>query len=328
MIIDTETHVLIFSWPHSTNPSQSLVKHHTWHEHSGDLLVAEMDNAGVDKTILISYDVDDVIWAWERKGFGIEDMAGGKKYTRTFVDRYPDRFVWFTTVKSPNRAPHIDVLRQDIESGVNGVKLFPAHMERRMDDPDVVAVFELCERHSLPALVSFENVHLSDIQGLPEYFEQTATILERFPTVRIGLMHAGCADPLTITAGSAGTDDPDRLYTAGSTFPTGATSVSNRPVIDMMERFPNLYLSTAAPGNIWDDGSDYPFPNYLRRIERLVESVDVDRLMWATDWPWLEDKFKYEQAVNAIRRHATYMSDDQKAMFLGGAAQAFLGIPL
>jgi predicted TIM-barrel fold metal-dependent hydrolase len=326
VIIDTETHVLIFSWPHSTNPSQSMVKHHTWHEHSGDLLVAEMDNAGVDKTILISYDIEDVIWAWERKGFGIEDMAGGKKYTRAFVEKYPDRFIWFTTIKPPRRADHLEVLREDIAAGVKGVKLFPAHMERRMDDPDITAVFELCEQRDLPALVSFENVHLSDIQGLPEYFEQTATVLEQFPTVRLGLMHAGCADPLTSAAESTGTDDPDRLYTAGSTFPTGSTTVSNQLVIDMMKQFPNLYLSTAAPGNIWDDGSEYPFPNYLRRIQLLVESVGADRLMWATDWPWLEHEFKYEQAVNAIRRHAPFLSDDEKAMFLGGAAAAFLDV--
>ncbi|MCC6943783.1 MAG: hypothetical protein IT335_04340, partial [Thermomicrobiales bacterium] len=135
MIIDTETHVLIFSWPHATNPSQSMVKHHTWHEHSGDLLVAEMDNAGVDKTVLISYDIDDVIWAWERKGFGVEDMAGGKKYTLQFIRKYPDRFIWFTTIKPPARANHLEVLRADIEQGVQGVKLFPAHMERRFNDP-------------------------------------------------------------------------------------------------------------------------------------------------------------------------------------------------
>lgn len=49
MIVDTETHPFIFARPSNTNQNWSMVKHYTWHEHSPELLVAEMDQAGVQK---------------------------------------------------------------------------------------------------------------------------------------------------------------------------------------------------------------------------------------------------------------------------------------
>jgi predicted TIM-barrel fold metal-dependent hydrolase len=59
----------------------------------------------------------------------------------------------------------------------------------------------------------------------------------------------------------------------------------------LMDRHSNLYLSTAFPGEKWDDGTEYPFPNYLRRIRALVDRLGTDRLMWATDWPWFEWRY-------------------------------------
>ena len=54
-IIDTETHILYWARNHYTT-GISMTRHYTGHEHSADLLVAEMDNAGVQKSFLISYD--------------------------------------------------------------------------------------------------------------------------------------------------------------------------------------------------------------------------------------------------------------------------------
>jgi len=76
---------------------------------------------------------------------------------------------------------------------------------------------------------------------------------------------------------------------------------------------------------MWDDGTEYPFANYQRRIETLVKGVGADRVMWGTDWPWFEDKMKYTQAVDAIRKHAHYMTAAEKALFLGDTAARFMG---
>ena len=42
-VVDTETHVFVRSWPIDTNPHMSPVDPFTRTEHSGSLLVAELD---------------------------------------------------------------------------------------------------------------------------------------------------------------------------------------------------------------------------------------------------------------------------------------------
>jgi predicted TIM-barrel fold metal-dependent hydrolase len=64
----------------------------------------------------------------------------------------------------------------------------------------------------------------------------------------------------------------------------------------------------------------------LAIIEELADRVGVEKLMWATDWPWTEWCCKYGQMVMAVQNHATFMSDAEKARFMGGTAIEFLDL--
>jgi predicted TIM-barrel fold metal-dependent hydrolase len=99
----------------------------------------------------------------------------------------------------------------------------------------------------------------------------------------------------------------------------------------MARRHDNLFLSTAFLGYVTieagyaDDEHEYPFPNQLKRLKRLYERVGPDKLMFGTDWPWVEHVRKYVQDVDAIRRHADFMSAKDKEKFLGLNALRYLG---
>jgi predicted TIM-barrel fold metal-dependent hydrolase len=54
--------------------------------------------------------------------------------------------------------------------------------------------------------------------------------------------------------------------------------------------------------------------------------VGVEKLMWATDWPWTEWLCKYRQMVTAVQNHATFLSEAEKARFMGGTAVEFLDL--
>jgi hypothetical protein len=94
----------------------------------------------------------------------------------------------------------------------------------------------------------------------------------------------------------------------------------------------NVWVSTApiespTPGDGpigWSDGWEYPFRNHLEMLRKLAEGVGHDRVMWATDWPWMEHYFSYPQAVDSIRKHADFWTEDEKAQFLGENAARFL----
>ncbi len=298
MIIDTETHIMQFARPARLNPQMSMVKHYTWHEHPAELLVAEMDQAGVDRAFLISYDAEDIWWGLRQRGFTIEDFAGGKKHTRLGVQAFPDRFLWFSTLKDPRKHDLPAILHEDRREGATGVKLFPAFLQISLLDPSLVESLRVSAELGLRLLISFEVIRPPATATLADYVDELRRLIELVPDLPICLLHAGCADPLT-----------EAIV----------------PIADLVNDVPHLYLSTAYPGEVWDDGTEYPFRNYLRRIERLSQCVGPQKLMWGTDWPWFEDRFKYQQAVNAIRLHAPFLDDDGRRAFLGETALRFLG---
>lgn len=301
MIVDIETHPLILACPQRTNPALiSMVKRYSWHEHPPELLIAEMDEAGVDRAFLISYDAEDIVWELEYKGFTIEDFTGGRKYLLKGFRAFPDRFWWFNTVKDPKTHDAAALVRQDFADGASGIKLFPAFIQSHLTDPGLLRVFDEVAKAGGRALVSIQKILPGRSVPHEVYFDEMAQILERYPDTPFALMQAGAVDPLT-----------PRI----------------KPVLELVRRYPNLYLGAGFVGEVWDDGTEYPYANYLKRIEVLVKGVGADRVMWGTDWPWFEHNFKYQQAIDCIRKHAHYMTAEEKAWFLGNAAAKMMGVP-
>ena len=297
-VVDTETHIFYYARSAIANPGVSRVGHYRWHEHDADLLIAEMDAAGVDKTFLISYDAEDTRWSAQHHGFDLEDFAGGRGYTLQGYRRHPDRFYWFNTLKDAEKRPVIDLIDRDLAEGATGFKLFPAYVQADLRTDTWLRVFKHIQARRSRLLVSFETLDPPRSFSLPEYIAQLRTALEVAPHLPVALLHAGCADPL---GGEA------------------------QLIAELCADFPQVYLSLAMPGAVWDDGWEYPFANLLRRVKRLKETIGVSRMMWATDWPWFGDRFLYPQGIDCFRKHATFFSAEELAQFLGGTAEEFLG---
>jgi predicted TIM-barrel fold metal-dependent hydrolase len=256
-----------------------------------------MDNAGVDKTFLISYDAEDTRWGAEHQGFGMEDFAGGRKYTLQQVRQFPSRFYWFSTLKSPTNYPTLGHIDRDIAEGAAGFKLFPAFIQATLDIDVWTTIFKRIRDANKILLLSFEFVVPGESHSIDEYYRQLDRALEAVPDLRLALLHAGCVDPLA---------------------PQG------RLLTDFCHKWPRVMVSMADPGEIWDDGVEYPFPNLLARVERLVSKLGVERLMWATDWPWGLHNYVYRQSIDCFRLHAPFLDAGALEMYLGGNAERFV----
>ncbi|MGX6449112.1 amidohydrolase family protein [Patulibacter sp. S7RM1-6] len=299
MIIDTETHVFYFARSARDNPDkETLRKHYTWHEHDGDLLVAEMDHAGVDQTFLISYDGEDTRVAAESVGFGMEDFAGGKKHALRQIRKHPDRLLWFSVVKGPPLYDPLARVRAEIDEGAVGFKMFPPFLGADLREEPWTGVLAELEARGSRLLLSYEYLLPGERRSVVDFLDELDVALERVPDLPVALLHAGCIDPLLPEA--------DR-------------------VVRLLERHPRVVLSNAMPGAVWDDGCEYPFANLLARVERLHARVGADRLMFASDWPWFEHEMTYKQGVDCFRLHAPYFSAGELDDFLGGTARRFLG---
>lgn len=306
LIIDTETHVFRRFHYSKLYPDNPLVDPVTWCEHSGDLLVQEMNVAGVGKAICASYDYEDLLWFLKQDPIirtrtgnwvGPEDYEGGAKYTYRYIKRYPDRLIWFDAV-NPLEEECTEWIREKAKIGLKGVKWLPAYYGKgsAVDGSEATKMLETCIKLKFPVVISFETI-TSDAPYTPaEYVRQLDNTADRFPDLKIGLYHAGYASPLML---------------------------EKEPTIDVVKRHDNLYMSTAL---YWIGEREYPFPGYLAIIKELAERVGVEKMMWATDWPWTEGICKYSQTVTSVKNHATFLNENQKESFLGGTAVEFLGL--
>jgi predicted TIM-barrel fold metal-dependent hydrolase len=296
--IDTETHAFYRAFPPESGFDEDRRKFYSWQERTGDLLVAEMDHAGIEKAFLISYDGYDMPYYMEVKEAGRESFWGGADYCRRFAERYPDRLLWFVTLRDPRERFGYEPLKRRLAQGARGIKVFPGFLETNIDDPVLMKAYEMVQDEGRLLMFGFEDTNRPTTPTTLEVWEAFGRVANAFPDLPMQTNHMGFLDPRK--------DEAKRMF-------------------EIVGEHPNIYVSTSCLQFMWEDEHEYPFRNYLERIRLLRDGCGADRIVYGTDWPWLEHYFMYPQLVESIRRHADFFSEDEKAMFLHANARRFLG---
>jgi predicted TIM-barrel fold metal-dependent hydrolase len=302
-VVDTETHVFMRAWPVDTSTNGvTAVEPYSRTEHSGDLLVAEMDRAGVDLAILIGYDGYDFVQFMERFGSDPGDFMGGRAYTRGWAARHPDRLKYVTTLRAPHSWPALELVQQELAAGAIGVKIFPAYLQMRPDEPPIRAVFDLLDESGAGAIFGLEDSVPPDAPHPIESYEAVARLAQDHPDVPIQFNHGGNALP--------GTDEL-------------------RALAEVVAAHESILVSTSVLGGVlmdWADEWRYPFATYLRHLAAFAEAIPSSQLAWATDWPWFEGWVKYPQLLQTIVDNATFFGDDELRRYVGGNALRHWGL--
>ena len=68
----------------------------------------------------------------------------------------------------------------------------------------------------------------------------------------------------------------------------------------------------------------YPYPSAVRSIKEAADWVGMDRLMWGSDYPRTITAITYKMSYDFILK-TNELSEQEKAMFLGGNAIQFYG---
>jgi predicted TIM-barrel fold metal-dependent hydrolase len=151
-------------------------------------LLAEMDAAGIGKTVLLLADF----------GFGHEEgsltLSALYDHHHHILRQHPTRFVVFGGT-DPRRGPQALSL---FEHGLNefcfrGLKLYPA-CGYEADDPGLLPYYELCQTRGLPVLLH-TGPALATHRGDTRYPEAVHDVALRFPRLRLVLGHAAFQNP-------------------------------------------------------------------------------------------------------------------------------------
>ncbi len=296
--IDTEVHAFYRAFPPESGFAEDRRKLYSWQERPGELLVAEMDHAGVERAFLISYDGWDMPYYMAAKSAGRESFWGGADYCRHWADRFPDRLLWFVTLRDPRERPGLEPLRRRLDQGARGIKVFPGFLETNVDDPALMEAYALVHERGGRVIFGFEDCHPPQTPSVADAWEAFARVAEAFPELSFQTNHMGLYDPRTPEA--------ERMF-------------------EIVRAYPNIYVTASCLQFMWEDEHENPLASAAERIRAVRDGCGADRIMYGTDWPWLEHFFMYPQLVEAVRRHADFLDEKDKAQFLRGNALRFLG---
>jgi predicted TIM-barrel fold metal-dependent hydrolase len=156
-------------------------------DHQCDRLIADMDAAGIERTVLL---LPDFTYRLDC------ELSIGEMFQRhaAILQRHPGRFEVFAGVDPRWGQQGIDLFDRGVrEYGFRGLKLYPP-CGYRADDASLFPFYEICAARKLPVLTHMgpTSPALSFATARPEYVDGAALA---FPAVSFVLAHAPIAYP-------------------------------------------------------------------------------------------------------------------------------------
>lgn len=263
-----------------------------------------MDEAGVQKAVLISYSAEDVATEIRDRGSSPADLQPVINVGYQFAAwrAHQDRFWWFPDSISPIREGYARELARNFERGAGGIKLLLPFHGLLPDHPAWRPVYDLCRKHrkpiiwedgyflyvKKPAVYPIHNESRSrrefanSLRSFEDYAERILDpIFRDYSDLPISLAHVGV---------------PNVKEDYGAVFA-------------LMNRHANLSCDVAS---VLDYSQAF--------LEGLVRAVGAERVMYGSDSPWGGD-FRKRWGLVA---DAPFLSETQKQQILAGNVERFV----
>ena len=205
--------------------------------------------------------------------------------------RFPERFAVMGRFN-----PEAEHARERLETwleqpGMLGIRMtFFKPIWARWLGPGIIDWFwRGCERRGIPIMAL-----------APDLLGEIAALAERHPGLTIILDHAARRSDLRDAEAFA---DLDKLLA--------------------LARFPNVAIkATALPCYT---NEPYPFASLTPYLQRTFDAFGAHRIMWGSDLTRLP--CPYAECLDHVRRELHFLTDDDRALVLGGAAETILRWP-
>jgi L-fuconolactonase len=255
------------------------------HRGSVDQLIWEMDQSGVSSACLVAAN--------------IERNPDNNAYIAACVQRYPDRLhhiahidcFWEPTYVAAGAADRLSDL-VDRFRPVGITKYFGAEVTDWPVSDEGMAFFGRAERLGL----------IVSLAARPGWQPQLREVARRFPGLPILLHHLGSFRSPGTTIDQAfdvlaGTLEHENVYVKLSGFHYGAATSWNVPQVEAVA--------------------------FARRIHDITGGR---RLCWGSDYPVVkrDRSFTYQQTIEMVRTHCSFLSADDLPYVLGGTVHSLL----
>jgi len=160
-------------------------KHPTLYQASPENLIKDMDEAGIDKSVLLTVDYG-LAPGLSKPKFSIEEY---NKWVADAADQYPDRLIAFVGA-DPRRKNAVEIFEKAVQEwGMKGLKLYPP-CGFYPNEKIVTPLWEKANELEIPVMVhsgpSFPQLKMKYSE--PIYLED---VLIRYPKLNIIVAHCG-----------------------------------------------------------------------------------------------------------------------------------------
>jgi predicted TIM-barrel fold metal-dependent hydrolase len=199
-------------------------------------------------------------------------------YTLSILKKYPQYFQAVARV-NPEDPGNVEHLSQLIEQGFRGVRISPSGNAAGdwFHGPLMPPLWKRCEQLKVPMTV------LAPITRMPD----AAALIEKYPGLTVVIDHmADCP-----------VDQPKELEK-----------------LIALAKFPKVFVKVSHTWSLSKTG--YPYLDAQEHVKRLHQAFGPQRLMWATDWPIVEQTSNYDNALKVVRDEMKFLNDDDKQWML------------
>lgn len=204
-------------------------------------------------------------------------------YLASVLKRYPGTFQGVCRVDplDPAAPDHLSKLTQQ---GFRGVRISPAANDSGdwFNGSLMPPLWKRCYDLKVPMTV------LAPIQRMPG----VAVLLEKVPELTVVIDHM-------------------------------ADCPVNQPVelekLIALKRYPNVFVKISHTWSL--SKQPYPWLDAQEHVKRLHHAFGPQRLMWATDWPIIEDHATYAQALRVVRDDMSFLNADDLRWMLSGSIE-------
>ncbi|MBI4506731.1 MAG: amidohydrolase family protein [Chloroflexi bacterium] len=172
LVVHSDERIAQFERMTGVAPARSAV------EHSTELLITELDDAGVDVAVVVGRNTP------TRGAVDNADVA-------EFVALRPDGFVGFGGVDVSDRHDALREYRRCADLGLTGVAICAGFSDppRHVDDQEIYPLYEACQAEDVPLAITYSSQTGPDIEySNPVHVDRVA---QRFPRLRLVVAHAG-----------------------------------------------------------------------------------------------------------------------------------------
>jgi L-fuconolactonase len=190
----------------------------------------------------------------------------------------------------PENPENPDHLSKLVEEGFRGVRLSPAGNPTGdwFKGPLMPPLWKRCEQLKVPMTV------LAPVSRMPD----VAALADKYPDLTIVIDHMADS-PI---------DQPAELEK-----------------LIALKRYPKLFVKISHTWSL--SKQQFPFKDTWPQVKRLYDAFGPQRLMWATDWPIVNTRANYTQALAVVKDEMDFLNAEDKSWILSKTIERVWAFP-